>query len=239
MRKPLLIIGAVVVCLIMLRLGVWQLDRAEQKQLILDQTLAQASQAPISLDHLLLEKGSDDLDGLRFRQVLVSGAYLPDHSILIDNQVVDSQVGYLVMTPFRSEGGTALMVKRGWIPVGASRDIKPTYPTPAGPQKLRGRLVNPVAKPPLWDEQYPVFEGAVWQYLPLEEFAEHSELSVLPLVLELAPDSDQGDGLVRQWPIIDDKWVAKHHGYAFQWFAMAAVFSIACLVLLIKNIQRR
>ena len=238
LKKPVLLVAALVVCLIMLRLGVWQLDRAQQKQLILDQATAQTLLPPVSLDTLLAEKDPSDIASLTFRQVVVVGRYLADHSIFIDNQVVNSRVGYWLMTPFRNNAGATLMVKRGWLPVGISRDVLPTINTPGGEQKLVGRLVNPVSSPPLWDPQYPVSKGRVWQYLPLPQFEQQTGLSILPLVLELAPDSNAGDGLLRQWLNLDEKSVAKHNGYAFQWFAMAATFFVACLIVLMKSIKQ-
>ena len=44
-------------------------------------------------------------------------------------------------------------------------------------------------------------------------------------------------GAVVNWQSINDEWVFKHQAYAFQWFSMALVFAIACLILLVKSIR--
>jgi surfeit locus 1 family protein len=101
---------------------------------------------------------------------------------------------------------------------------------------LEGRLNTPPAKPPLWNEQYSASDGDVWQYLPMAEVAALLRAKVYPLVVELnSRDSSDGQVLVRQWPEIGDQQVAKHLGYAFQWFAMAFAFFIACLVLVFRS----
>jgi cytochrome oxidase assembly protein ShyY1 len=103
---------------------------------------------------------------------------------------------------------------------------------------LQGRLNAAPAQPPLWDDKYAVSEGDVWQYLPMLEVANVLPSKVFPLVVELAPGAGDDPTLVRKWPEIDDQQVAKHLGYAIQWFAMAAAFFIACLVLLFINPKR-
>jgi surfeit locus 1 family protein len=185
---------------------------------------------------------ADELADLRFRKVILKGKYLQDRNFYVDNQVVNGQVGYQVFTPFQVEGNASLViVARGWVSVGDSRQNLPTIVTSSSHLILEGRLNTAPAKPPLWSEQYAVSEGDVWQYLPMLEVASFLQAKVFPLVVELAPNDNQaGDGtaLVTKWSEIDDQQVAKHLGYAFQWFAMAVAFFIACLVLLFINPKR-
>lgn len=238
-KLPLMLIVGLLIVLSMLRLGVWQLDRAEQKQLILSQLQAKSEQAHTDL--LAISKNIQ-LERQRFRNVSAAGVYDADKSIYIDNQVVNGQVGYQIFTPLILTPGQAILVARGWLPVGSSRDVLPVFETPLESQALIGRLNLPPAQPPLWDESYNVYNGAVWQYLPISEYAQQMQLNVLPLVLELAPEqtaeSDESKSpFVREWSAVNDEWVAKHKGYAFQWFAMAVAFFIACLVLLIRKVS--
>lgn len=236
MQKPLLLILGIIVCLSMMRLGVWQLSRAAEKQLILDQVQAQATLAPIALDKLLAP--DIDLIAQRFRKVSLTGQYLATQSVLLDNQVFDTQVGYKIYTPFQlANSQQAVLVDRGWLPVGQSRASLPDFNTFAGQHTISGRLALPPAPPPLWSEQASVASGAVWQFLPLDKVAASLQLELLPMVVELAPASaaEIEPELRRRWQQIDDKWVATHHGYAFQWFSMAAVLFIAGLVLAIRS----
>lgn len=235
-RTPLLCVVAILMVLGMLRLGVWQLDRADQKRDIADQLEARSSQAATPLIELV--QGSK-VESLRFRKVLLKGRYLQNKDFYVDNQVVNGQVGYQIFTPFQLEqSATLIMLARGWVSVGESRQKLPEVETPSGSMVLQGRLNAAPAQPPLWDDKYAVSEGDVWQYLPMLEVANVLPSKVFPLVVELAPGAGDDPTLVRKWPEIDDQQVAKHLGYAFQWFAMAAAFFIACLVLLFINPKR-
>lgn len=225
----------------MLRLGIWQLDRAAFKQTILDQVQQQASSEPQTPGQLIdrLISGETTTE-LRFQPVKASGTYLGEQSILIENQVHNNQGGYKVITPMRVEGADQLvMVSRGWVAAGITRQDLPTFSTPSQRVEIVGRLNFPPAQPPLWKDGYPVANGSVWQYLPIDDFAQQIGAQVLPLVVELAPENEGSEGLQIYWQSIDDKWVAKHKGYAFQWFAMALAFFIACLVLLVRARQSK
>lgn len=225
----------------MLRLGVWQLDRAEQKQILLDQVKERTQLPAVDLCQLIQEVYGESLTVNRFRKVFAEGRYQPESSIYIDNQVVNSKVGYSLQTPFILEKcNTWVMVDRGWLAVGLSRETLPEFETTRTKHLIQGRLNLPAAKPPLWSDEYPVAVGQVWQYLPIDDYAQQMGLKVLPLVLELAPDyeNELEQTLVRQWAQIDDQWVAKHQGYAFQWFAMAVAFLIACIVLIVRIFRK-
>ena len=237
--RPILAIIAVVICLAMVRLGIWQLDRAEQKKEILTQSIDRSKQTAVPVQSLFNQFDSN-FNTLRFRQVTASGSYLSKQSIYIDNQVYEQKVGYALMTPFKLSGsGDVILVDRGWLSVGLSRGVLPNFDTPEGEVLIEGRLNLPYAKPPIWNDKYDVADGMVWQYLPITEFNTQTGLSAVPLVLELAPNNAEGSssGAVVNWQSINDEWVFKHQAYAFQWFSMALVFAIACLILLVKSIR--
>lgn len=245
---PVLLIIAVIMVLAMVRLGIWQLGRADEKQAILDLSKARATSEPMSVSQLL---STTELPNWpkerRFQPIKSTGRFIADGSILIENQVLNKQGGYQLITPFQEEGTEQLiLVSRGWLPAGATRQDLPAFSSPPGVVTIEGRLNKPFAQPPLWDDAYPVNEGVVWQYLPIDTYAEQIQASVLPLVIELAPES-QGTFVGENSPIklkvawqqIGDEWVAKHKAYAFQWFSMAVAFFIACLVLLLKRIAAK
>jgi surfeit locus 1 family protein len=238
LKLPILLSLGVIIVLVMLRLAVWQLDRASEKQRLLDQRLIRSSQTEVQIAVL-----SDELntpDKVRFVNVVVDGHYLPSGTIFIDNQVFAGQVGYQVYSPFQSDAlDSVILVNRGWISVGRSRQDLPEISLPEGAIRLVGRLNLPPQQPPLWNQKYPVNQGAVWAYLPIEQYSRHFQIKAVPIVLELAPAEPHDPQLKRAWGQINDQWVAKHQGYAFQWFAMALAFSIACSVLLFRHIRSK
>ena len=243
---PLLLFIAVLIILAMLRLAVWQLDRADQKQSILDRRITLSQQAPLDLAEL--DKDLDrNLDielgeskqSQQFLPVVARGRYLQSKTLYLDNQVFRQKVGYQVFTPMVLEQtGGIVLVARGWVSAGASRDVLPEVSTPKGLQILEGRLNLPAAPPPLWNDSYSVSKGAVWQYIDMDELAAQFEGDLHSLVLELRPDFEGDTELLRDWNQINDHWVAKHKAYAFQWFSMAFVFFIACVILLLRRPKR-
>lgn len=241
-KKATLFIAGLIICLAMIRLGYWQLGRAEEKQQTLEQVQQREQMASVDVRELVEPDGDFKADDHLYRRVSATGVYHADKTIFIDNQVQDSQVGYRLVTPLKlSDSKNYILVDRGWISVGESRASLPQFATAAGEVVLSGRLQRPAAKPPLWDEDYAVNSGHLWQYLPIADYARQMQLNFLPLVLELAPEegSEIEPSLRRQWAKIDDQWVAKHRGYAFQWFAMSAAFFVACLVLLLRSRRRQ
>ncbi len=240
-KLPVLLLLAVLIVLVMLRLAVWQLDRAEQKRQILSNLQARSSAPLLNTESLGAAIQSPEFESeYRYRQVSINGEFLPEQTLFVDRQVVQTQVGYLVVTPFRPVGADyLLLIARGWVPVGDDRQVLPEIATPSGIVEIQGRLNILTPPPPLWDEQYQVMDKNVWQFLPKIQLEALLDYKVLPLLLELAPSTPGPIGLKIQWPTIDDQWVGKHSAYAFQWFAMAGAFVLACVVLLLRRNRKQ
>jgi surfeit locus 1 family protein len=69
-------------------------------------------------------------------------------------------------------------------------------------------------------------QGAIRQNLDLETASRESGLALRPLSVQQTSSAEAvDDGLQRRWPApaVD---VAKHHGYAFQWFALCGLIAV-------------
>jgi surfeit locus 1 family protein len=91
--------------------------------------------------------------------------------------------------------------------------------TPAGTVEVRGRLAPPPAKLYAFDKEE---KGAIRQNLDLARFRAETGLPLLPVSVQQA--GAPSDGLLRQWPQAGSG-AAKNFGYAFQWWAMAALIA--------------
>ena len=111
-KRALLLVGALLLTLTMLRLGVWQLDRASEKQVVLDQQRHVASQAAQDLDTLL--ESSEEYSKFRFRAVVATGQFVKDSVFFLDNQVVDQRVGVDVFALFETTLGRSIVMRLGW-----------------------------------------------------------------------------------------------------------------------------
>ena len=193
--------------------GNWQRDRMQQK-LALGEQLAAATAAPV----MPLPAGDVDWSEWRFRVVEVQGRYDAGRQILVDNRVHAGRAGYHVVTPLLTEDGRAVLVNRGFVPAGPTREAVPSASPQSGDVRVRGR-VNP--SPGRYLELGATGpQGGVWQNLDPARFAAASGLPVLSVVIEQV--DGPADGLVRDWPR-PDAGGDKHRIYMVQWFAFAAL----------------
>lgn len=200
-------------------LGVWQLDRAGEKQAMLEQW----------------QQHSDSLDwsvhtaaGLEAGQpVTVSGQY-GERTWLLDNRTRDGAAGYEVLTLFRPDQGKPLVVNRGWVLAPRRRDELPQITTPAEIVVLSGRLSEYPEPPVLMADST---EETGWpkrvQTLK-EEDVETPGGSVSPLVLRL--DGRDQPGAYRADWAPDYMGPQTHYGYATQWFSLALALVILTAV---------
>ena len=232
-RPSLLPLLAVLILLpTMIALGIWQLDRAEQKRALQAEYDVRAGDAPVSITARL-----QPVEELRFYRVEAKGHYDTEHQFLLDNRVHKGRVGYYVMTPLRIQGSDVrVLVNRGWIPLGPSRARLPETPTPAGLQTVHGlatvplkggfRLGEAVAQEAGWQP--------VWQYLDLHRYRDAVPFPIQPVVVLLDPHGEAG-GFVREWRRLDTG-IAVHQGYAFQWFSLAVAL---LAIYLFVNVRGR
>jgi surfeit locus 1 family protein len=212
-------------------LGLWQLDRAEQKQRLQTEYDRRQSEPPRRLYSV-----REDAEALRYRPVQVRGRYEPAYQILLDNRVHQGQAGYHVLTPLRIEGGSVrVLVNRGWVAIGPDRRQLPRLETPAEAVEITGVVTIPHAKGFRLGGARPPGDGwqPVWMYLDLGEYAKTVPFPVQPGVILLDPESHAG-GYVRRWGRLDTG-IQTHQGYALTWFSLAvALLAIYILV----NVRR-
>ena len=219
-RRPrwLILLAATVAALGTARLGVWQLSRAAQKTALQQSIAERGAMAPLPAA-ALAPPGADPADQLH-RPVELQGRWLPRHTVFLDNRQMQGRPGFYVVTPLQLPEGGAVLVQRGWVPVDArDRTQLPTVPTPPGEVRVRGRIAPP---PSRLYEFAAEASGAIRQNIDLASFEKEVGLALRPLSVLQADTGDERDGLARQWPLpaVD---VSKHHGYAFQWFALSAL----------------
>ena len=199
--------------------GMWQVDRADEKQQLAEQFRLQSERAPISLN------GSADFNTLsEYQRAQVTGTYIPEAEVLLDNIVLKGKAGFHVLTPLKIEGrDSVVLIDRGWIPLGRDRSIIPDIDTPLGRRSLTGILAMPRDKPMFINSTNEHWQKIVL-YADLESISKKLGYAVIPLSIRLNPDDESG--FARIWPLHDAK-VSMHVGYAVQWF----VFSGFALLL--------
>jgi surfeit locus 1 family protein len=158
--------------------------------------------------------------------VAARGRFIAEHTVLLDNKLRRGRAGYEVLTPLRLTGSDAhVLVNRGWVAAGASRDVLPGIRTPAAEQRIEGIALERL---PHALQAGAAAGGKVRQNLDLGAFAAETGLRLESVVIEQHSEVD--DGLLRDWPR-PDLGIERHESYALQWYSFAAL-AIALLAVL-------
>lgn len=190
---------ATAACAAGIALGIWQAERAQEKR------RAEA----------------------RAERISVRGAFLPERTVLLDNKLRRGRPGYEVVTPLRLAGAQPMhvLVNRGWITAGATRDELPHVTTPRGEIAVEGIVREHL---PRVLQAAPAQRGPVRQNLAVEDFATETGLALLPYVIE--QHSPTEDGLLRDWPRAGPG-PEKNDMYSLQWYSLAALAVVLVIVL--------
>lgn len=216
----------IVILPVLISLGFWQLDRAEQKREILKQYEQQQNGTVLNLNTT-----SQQEHIAPYQQVEATGRFDAQRQFLLDNKVHQGRAGYQVITPLLLENSKqAILVNRGWLPQTASRQQLPSIPTPSDVLHVRGKLKTNV------DKNFHLGESGVqqhsWpqviQWLDIKQIKKSLGYQVFPYVI--LQDADNPAGFVRDW-YIKKITPEKNTSYAVQWFALALALIIIFLVV--------
>lgn len=209
---PAATVAAVAFTLLFTGLGIWQLDRASQKE-----GMASVFEAQRQLPPVDPAAGPVSIDEHRYRDASIRGEFLASHQVLVDNVVFEGRPGYEVFTPIRVAGtGDLLLVDRGWISQGPRRGDAPEVPVPMGTVSVSGWLDHPRSKPVIIAGEIEAASD-VWPYLDTQALEQRLGASLPPYMVRATNEPQ----LLHKAPEFDAK-TGMHIGYAIQWFAFAA-----------------
>jgi surfeit locus 1 family protein len=217
-----------------IKLGLWQYNKAQQKQAIheaYDQAkLDEALIFPLGL----IDNKQSNMDGWNYKKVAVQGVYETKYQFLLDNQVEGDRVGYHVITPLKIDNSSEyVLVNRGWILGKDTHTELPIFATPLGKQTVSGQVWIPSKKIFTLENKDDLTEvnrksvnqpwQPVWQNMDMDKYKRSVPLIISPLAIKLDQNSHAG-GFVRNWQIPAER-ITSNLGYAYQWFgfAMAAL----------------
>jgi surfeit locus 1 family protein len=213
-------LAALVVVSVTVSLGNWQMRRADEKE-----RLQAARDQALAAPALALPAHAMPPEAVDGRRVLVEGTMDAARTVYLDNRTRQGIAGFHVFTPMRieaaqSDDGYWVLVLRGWVARDlADRSKLPEVPTPSDPVRIEGlaqaslaqALMLAPAPPPAPTER-------LWALITLERYAGWSGLPLQPFFVRQT--SALPDGLARDWAQ-PGSGIDKHHGYAFQWYALA------------------
>jgi len=208
-----------------IRLGIWQLDRLDQRRAFNNQVISMRAMSALNLN----AGNSDSIETMEWRSVTISGEYDFENQVAIRNQYYHDQYGYHLLTPLLSQG-MAVLVDRGWIP--ADGNTAPAdwrkYDEP-GVVTVTGQIRLGQSKPaiggvadalpadgsPLW----------VWNNGDVEKIALQLPYPILKIYIQ--PDINNDDKVppIPYQPTVE-LTEGPHFGYALQWFTFATILFV-------------
>jgi surfeit locus 1 family protein len=215
----LLVLAGTALCI---RLGIWQLDRLEQRRAFNRQFETMRAMPALDLNQDVPE----DLGQMEWRGVNVRGEYDFANQVALRNQYNGSEFGYHLLTPLRFDGG-AVLVDRGWIP--AEGNSTPPdwqkYDEP-GEVVLAGQIRLGQSRPAIGgvaDVLPP--DGSrleIWSNADVEQIAGQLPYPVLPVYIQPDVDEEDSQPPIPYQPAIE-LTEGPHFGYALQWFTFATI----------------
>ncbi|HEY2344658.1 MAG TPA: SURF1 family protein [Xanthomonadaceae bacterium] len=241
-RRILLLLLSIAVIAGFVRLGIWQLARADYKEDLLAHSRHVLEERKPDMLAAATDAPAPASEADAYEWAAGAGHFLPLPVIRLDNQVRNSVPGIRVYRVFQPTGARrAILVELGWRPLPSHQDIPPE-PTPPEVTQLRGLLSPPpvaglhlgaaaVQRQPdgslllVWLDPDKVAQALklknglsarVLRLDPLLRFGYKRDLNVLSGTLP--PE--------------------QHRGYAVQWFGMAIALLVVTIVVARRKPRR-
>lgn len=205
------------------QLGRWQLQRAQEKEALLDGIERARSSELAELSRLPPDSE------LRFRAVSVRGQFLGDRQVLLDNQLQQGRPGVRAYVPFQLAADSRLvLVDRGWQARPDRTQALPVAAVPQGEVELRGVLLDPPGAGMLLGRAQHSTWPVLLTRIDLAELQSRLGLPLLDFVLEDL-DTPRAES-IRAGMLPPER----HRGYAVQWFGLSLTILIIYAVLALR-----
>lgn len=228
-------VAVFVVAAVCVRLGLWQLDRREQR---LERNAAVAER--LAEPAVPLSSAPMDTAGLTHRTALVQGSFDNPRMLVLAGRSLGGSPGVHIFAPLRI-GEAAILVNRGWLPSAdaATVDLARVWVDTAA-------LVSGVLLP--LPETGTAEPGggfrARWFRLDADAVRAQYPYPVSPLYLQAAAAAGEprrvlpgpsGDPVPLPAPSVE---AGPHLSYALQWFSFALIFVIGWAALVMQRAGR-
>jgi surfeit locus 1 family protein len=208
---------------VLIRLGMWQLDRLEWRRAFNERVTTQMNQSLLDLNGV---SETDGLYDMEYRPVVVRGEYDHHQEVLLRNHVWENRMGYRVLSPLIIENSSqAVFVDRGWIPFEEADDLS-QFEEP-GIVVVEGIIRRPQTRPDFGGVPDPTLAPgetrlAAFTIVNIERLQQQVDIPLLPVYIQQAPQESR---LQPPYPSLVEIEISEgpHFGYALQWFAFAAL----------------
>lgn len=234
-----------VVVLGMVRAGIWQWDRLQQRRDINARVEAVQQEDPEPVEGLAEPGDFGEGRDLEYRPVAATGTYLADQSVLVDGADHKGAAGAWVLTPLQLDDGDVVIIKRGTIPnPGQLGAVPDSVETPTGEVTVEG-LARPTETRPevnlgvtkLHFERADPATGTLENMArtDLERLDQQIDGDLLPFYVSLRTQDPKVTADEPLPPNAPDLSEGSHFSYTVQWFT----FSLMTIVVYVLILRRR
>ena len=221
---------AVVMSVVCVRLGFWQLDRLQGRKHYNQLYEQGMSATAVPVEQLL--KGSNG--PLLYRKASATGTYDDAHEVILYGR--SSQHGFPgnhLLTPLRLPDGSAVLVDRGWVPFNDDTPPVAEAAPPTGTVNITGLLAptEPGGSP----QQGPT---TTFTKVDLAQIGRQLPYRLLPYWMELQQQTPGQPGQLPELPPVPKLTNGPHLGYALQWFAFATIAAFGFTYLVFREVRQ-
>ena len=227
--STLLVLGGIALTI---RLGIWQVSRFHENTAIAEHLVAMQGAPAITLSG---KASPPDLTSMEWRQVKASGTFDFSHQVAIRNQIWaqtwGNDVGYKLVAPLIFPDGSAILVDRGWIPLADNDPANWGQFDQPGPVTVNG-IIRLSTRPEFGGEIVPTLApgetaASFWNLININGLQKQIPYPLLSVYIQQGPDPAFNGMPYRVLSQPDDSTAATtastNVGYAFTWFAFAAL----------------
>jgi len=231
----LVVAGAIV---LMINLGLWQLNRLDERQAFNQTVIERTEQTPVPISEFLAGEYDPETD--EWTPVSLSGTYLPGQIVQF-NVSQGGRAGENILTPLALtpdagvEGDVLVIVNRGFIPLGPGN----APPPPSTEVEIVGvvRASQERGRGGLTDAEVEQLNEV--RRINLEVIGEQFDGGVAPFYVQLfssEPPVAIGDPEPVQRPELSN---GPHLSYAIQWFIFALCVAIGWVLAVRRSVRNR
>lgn len=203
-------------------LGVWQLQRLQWKQGLLNEIAANFTAAPVALPEAL-DKAND-----QFLQVALDGTLEPGEIAVLTSRRPYGP-GFKIISPFTLADGRRILIDRGFVP--EEKKAPAARPYRRGPAQGTGTLFWPDETDSFTPD--PDIQKNIWFARDPQAMAGY--LGTLPILVSL------NTRMTGDWPepaLVAANIPNNHFTYAMTWFALALVWAVMTAVWIRTELRR-
>ena len=223
--KSKILIFAIIFVPITISLGLWQIERANEKKVIISNYDKLLVSTPIALQK------EQPLEN--WQPIETVGAY-QDLVIYEDNAINSGKAGFKIYHLFQNGDGTFIFVHRGFIERNLIKNNLPRIDTPVGKKNIKGTTLfkqNNTFVKNIEDSDIRIIQEFNTSVL-IERFPILKDRYLHPFLFNLdVRDADKFQPIEK--PV--NMTASKHIGYAIQWFGLCA----ALIILTIYAYRRK